>query len=570
MLMKLKVQRAGIAIVTTMLLQGLISTTVSYARAQPLEAIEPLSLPDGKAGQSYEYQMRTEGGLPPLTWRVVGGELPSGISLEASGKLKGVPSAPRRDAYAFTVEVSDSSPTPQRFAQPFVLIVQAAALRIVINSAPLKIVPPAEVGSVSPLVPRMKIDATGKVQASRRLALAGDQQENKASDSSAPNADQQGESSADGGSLPPDAEAIQTTNKIKAAIAAKEQIDNTDYSWGRVRAYFTGAAIFSKERDDFSKQDLALGFNLDKNYLQKKNFNINTFFDTRLTTIPVSAQDTSAKSSTAPPATNSEKEEDKFATFLASKKAVLMQVGLYLPIGITNWHFREEPNQLFIGPIAKGGIQTITNGFKTAEAKRVGDDNVYNFYSFGLRFGHFKHEKAPPKPPELTDEQQSRLSNLLIQNRQGKLDVQGRRQLGELLRLYARGGGDRISMEEQGELADLLFRDREGTLDEQGRRKLHRLLRTYASDGAVSQDVAPELISYIDITRGRWENFEILKPVLDATGKAKLDPTPTDPTNPLTFRQRRFRWAAEGRLKIPETPFIVGFDGNFGDGPDDL
>ncbi|MBD0373726.1 MAG: hypothetical protein ICV60_23040, partial [Pyrinomonadaceae bacterium] len=62
-----------------------------------------------------------------------------------------------------------------------------------------------------------------------------------------------------------------------------------EYDWGRVRAYFTGGVIFSKERDNFSKTDLALAFVLDKNYLQNRIFNINTFFEARLTSILVSA-----------------------------------------------------------------------------------------------------------------------------------------------------------------------------------------------------------------------------------------------------------------------------------------
>ncbi len=30
------------------------------------------------------------------------------------------------------------------------------------------------------------------------------------------------------------------------------------------------------------------------------------------------------------------------------------------------------------------------------------------------------------------------------------------------------------------------------------------------------------------------------------------------------------RWNFEGRLKVPETPFSVGFDANVGKGPDDV
>ncbi|HEX8293850.1 MAG TPA: hypothetical protein VF570_18945, partial [Pyrinomonadaceae bacterium] len=74
------------------------------------------------------------------------------------------------------------------------------------------------------------------------------------------------------------------------------------------------------------------------------------------------------------------------------------------------------------------------------------------------------------------------------------------------------------------------------------------------------EDYAPELVSWLDISRGKYENFAVSVP----TGQND------DDGNPITRLENRWRWQAEGRLKIPETPFIVGFDGNFGEGPDDL
>src|SRR2546422_2215763 len=138
--MKIKMQRIAVAIVTVIIVQSVLPYPCSYASARTLDAVRALSLPDGQVGQSYEYQLKAEGGMAPLAWRLVGGELPPGISLEASGSLKGVPNTLRRSAYAFTVEVSDSSPVPQRFAQPFLLMIQPALLRVVMNQAKLKIV----------------------------------------------------------------------------------------------------------------------------------------------------------------------------------------------------------------------------------------------------------------------------------------------------------------------------------------------------------------------------------------------------------------------------------------------
>ena len=68
------------------------------------------------------------------------------------------------------------------------------------------------------------------------------------------------------------------------------------------------------------------------------------------------------------------------------------------------------------------------------------------------------------------------------------------------------------------------------------------------------------MISWLTLSAGRWENFEHRIP----TGEK--DPLGED----IFVRRRPWRIEALGRLKIPETPFIIGFDGNFGKGPDDL
>lgn len=102
-----------------------------------LHAQEPYALPEATAGKAYQTQLRAEGGQPPLAWKVVAGELPPGIELQASGVVAGLPTTPRREAYEFVAEVSDSSEPPQRMRQAFWLVVKAA---------PLRIVPPAAEG----------------------------------------------------------------------------------------------------------------------------------------------------------------------------------------------------------------------------------------------------------------------------------------------------------------------------------------------------------------------------------------------------------------------------------------
>ncbi len=73
----------------------------------------------------------------------------------------------------------------------------------------------------------------------------------------------------------------------------------------------------------------------------------------------------------------------------------------------------------------------------------------------------------------------------------------------------------------------------------------------YQFIGEGSDNTAPELVSYLDLTVGRWENYQFLD-------------------NTLMRVRRPWRFAAEGRLRISKTPLQVGFDVNAGDGPDDV
>lgn len=532
--MKLKPQRFAIAIMTigVIIVQGMMPSLVAYAQpARTSQEGGALPLPDGKAGQSYEYQLRTEGGLSPLTWRVVGGELPLGISLEPSGKLKGVPTIPRIGAYSFVIEVSDSSPTPQRFAQSFLLMIQAAPLRIVNATPSLRIVAPSKTASTSPFAPpasestssssrgregtvrvageRVSNDGSSVEGSSSEAPRAGTKSRTVSSAADEPTADDplpapafrkpvEGATHIVGKAAPGAAVTIFVRarpgnvdeNKDVAATATADDKGDFDaelvnpllkdyyvsarqgpngvissaqivaaalYDWGRVRAYFAANVVFSKERDEFSQQDLGISFNLDKNWVWGKTLNFNTYFEASLTAIPVKAKEGDPAPTDPPPPPPTETPGE---AFLASKKAAVLQGGAYLPWSAHSWiwSFDGKDNALFVAPIAKAGFQTITNGQVTAEADVFGKDDVFSFFSAGIRLGHFKLSDSP--------------------------------------------------------------------------------------------SIAHELISYLDITPGKWENFE----VVDTNGK----------------RDNRMRVGIEGRLKIPATPLLVGFDANLGKGKDDL
>ena len=187
----------------------------------------------------------------------------------------------------------------------------------------------------------------------------------------------------------------------------------------------------------------------------------NTFFDARLTPVAVSGQGSAASGLGT----------DAFGNFVTNEKGALMQVGAYAPIfdhARMTWNYQGSRNAVFFGPTGRVGVQTLVNKASLADPKVFEDNDLFNFFALGARFGHYK------------------LSG--------------------------------------------------------------------------SDDRAPQLISYLDIMRGRWQNLERRIPTGEKNAAGE----------DIFVRRRPLRWALEGRLKIPALPFVIGFDSNIGEGPDDL
>ncbi|MCB1763866.1 MAG: metallophosphoesterase, partial [Gammaproteobacteria bacterium] len=85
-------------------------------RLEQLPADKPhvaeATLPDAVAGAAYSTQLEVLGGSAPYTWRLIEGELPSGISLASDGILSG--SAEKPAITRFTVEVEDGLSNTRR------------------------------------------------------------------------------------------------------------------------------------------------------------------------------------------------------------------------------------------------------------------------------------------------------------------------------------------------------------------------------------------------------------------------------------------------------------------------
>lgn len=110
-------------------------------------------LPDGTVGQAYTASLATTGGAPPITFSVIGGSLPPGITLSSAGIFSGAPTS--GGFYSFTVQAVDSTvgAPAQTTSKAFsiyvysVITVSPAALPNVVANAPFSIQLSASGGS---------------------------------------------------------------------------------------------------------------------------------------------------------------------------------------------------------------------------------------------------------------------------------------------------------------------------------------------------------------------------------------------------------------------------------------
>jgi len=92
-----------------------------------------ITLPAGKDGDPYkDYRFRFTSGVAPITWSITSGQLPPGLSLNATtGVLSGTPEpdagVPRPHDYQFTVQAVDSSAAQTTAAQLVSLKILAAS-----------------------------------------------------------------------------------------------------------------------------------------------------------------------------------------------------------------------------------------------------------------------------------------------------------------------------------------------------------------------------------------------------------------------------------------------------------
>ncbi len=141
---------------------------------------------------------------------------------------------------------------------------------------------------------------------------------------------------------------------------------------------------------------------------------INTFFEGRLTSIPVStAAATSSPSNSTSSGTGtsstgtSATTTSSSPTLLTSQKVFLVSAGAFFPWVLTHSGGR-NPTALFVAPLSRVGFDTIT-GAGTASnvilpGNQVGSlsyQTAYNFFAFGGRVGNMRLSASPNRAPQI-------------------------------------------------------------------------------------------------------------------------------------------------------------------------
>ncbi|MGH9627171.1 MAG: putative Ig domain-containing protein, partial [Bryobacteraceae bacterium] len=94
--------------------------------------IETSSLRQGVLGESYSQTLTASGGVPPYAWSAGQSSLPAGISLTATGVLRGTPTT--TGSFPIVLQVTDSR--SRRATRSLTLVIDAPTLRITTEALP--------------------------------------------------------------------------------------------------------------------------------------------------------------------------------------------------------------------------------------------------------------------------------------------------------------------------------------------------------------------------------------------------------------------------------------------------
>ncbi|MCI1186954.1 putative Ig domain-containing protein [Hymenobacter sp. DH14] len=83
------------------------SRSYTLVIAAPIIVVSPTTLPTGTAGAAYSQTLTASGGTAPYSFSIIGGALPSGLTLAGNGTLSGTPTA--SGTFSFTAAATDAS-----------------------------------------------------------------------------------------------------------------------------------------------------------------------------------------------------------------------------------------------------------------------------------------------------------------------------------------------------------------------------------------------------------------------------------------------------------------------------
>jgi hypothetical protein len=294
--------------------------------------------------------------------------------------------------------------------------------------------------------------------------------------------------------------------------------------WGRVRGYFTGGVILSNNNSQFNltSANLFLGFNVDKQWAmpgaafnqigQKRSerFRFNTYFDARLTAIPTGTTGTSTTASTSTP--------------------------------------------------------TLTGGSGGGTGGSTGSSSSG---SSGSSSSSSAASNPSPNPTSLLSNNQAAalqvgaylpitVSTWDFREKNYSLFVAPIGKVG-FYTVIDSGNAAFQAAENANRSTSTFF-----PFYSYGVRVGHR--RDYSTgDGRVDTDRAPEQLSYLDISVGKWSNYEYLAPYNFTTAALQPSctvPAPNAATAACDVRQQLWRYGFEGLLVIPNTPLVIGLSAN--------
>lgn len=214
----------------------------------------------------------------------------------------------------------------------------------------------------------------------------------------------------------------------------------------RVDINFTAGVLLSQSNNSFSQANLFMGVNIDdtlrlpgiypdtvfackdgggragptdapERCSRNHRPAVNGFFSVRLTAIPVNSSQTTTSTDSSNPS------QTTYETFLASRKTVHFEVGLYTP-----WYFgrvgmNSSRRQAFLfAPAARFGLNTLLGNenqstsaggaTQTTVASSNADNKVYSFWTVGARIGVSDLKAGAPRLVHYLDVGIGKFSNL--------------------------------------------------------------------------------------------------------------------------------------------------------------